>query len=75
MPFITNVKVVYYPPNATSMLQPLDLCIVKVFKHLYRKHPIQSLVHLMDLEQDTDNQVSVMQAIHYTAAAWRQVRE
>jgi len=39
------------------------------------KHPVQSLVHLKDLEQDTENQISVTQAINYTAAAWRQATE
>jgi hypothetical protein len=33
-PFVTNVKVVYYPQNATSLLQPLDLGIIKVFQAL-----------------------------------------
>jgi len=33
-PFVTNVKVVHYPPNATSLLQPLDLGIIKVFQAL-----------------------------------------
>jgi hypothetical protein len=46
MPFITNVKVVYYPPNAKSMLQPLDLGITQVFQPLVRKHQVQKLVYL-----------------------------
>jgi hypothetical protein len=70
MPLLTNVKVVYYPSNARSILHPLDLGITKFLKHLYRKHPVQNLVCLMDLEQDTETEVSAMQAIHYIAAAW-----
>jgi hypothetical protein len=38
-PFLTNAKVVYYPPNATSMLQPLDLGTIKVFQALVWEAP------------------------------------
>jgi len=73
MPFLTNVKVAYYPPNATSMLQPLDLGIIKVLQALVSEAPSKSLVCFMDLEQETENQVSVMQVLHYTAAASRNI--
>jgi hypothetical protein len=39
MSFITNVKVVYYPPNAKSMLQPLDLGITQVYQPLVQEAP------------------------------------
>jgi hypothetical protein len=39
MPLLTNVKVVYYRPSATSMLQPLGLGIIKVFQALVYEAP------------------------------------
>jgi hypothetical protein len=49
MSFIRNVKVVYYPPNRTSMSQPLDLCIIRWCKQFYTKHLALKDVCLTDL--------------------------
>jgi hypothetical protein len=70
--FLGNVKVVYYPPNCTSVLQPLDLGTIKCFKQLYRKYLVQKAVSLMDSEKDVELKINVLQAIHLTVAAWRQ---
>ena len=40
MLLIRNMKVVYYPTNCTSMLQPLDLGTMRCFRELYRTHVI-----------------------------------
>jgi hypothetical protein len=32
---LRNVKVVFYPPNCTSIIQPLDLGLIKCFKQVY----------------------------------------
>jgi hypothetical protein len=43
-----NVKVVFYTPNCTSVLQPFDLVLMKCFKEVYRKQLVQRAVCLMD---------------------------
>jgi hypothetical protein len=73
MTFLRNVKVIQYPANCTSVLQPLDLGIIKYFKQLYRKCLVQTAVCLMDAGKDVDIKIDVLQAIHFTVAAWRQV--
>ena len=34
---LSNVKLIYFPSNSTSVLQPLDLGIIKCLKTNYRK--------------------------------------
>jgi hypothetical protein len=70
MSFLRNVKVVYYPPNCTSVLQPLDLGTIKCFKQLYKKHLVQKAVCLMDSGKDVKLKINVFQVIHFTVAAW-----
>jgi hypothetical protein len=38
---LSNMKIVYYPPDCRTALQPLHLGILKHFQQLYAKH----LVH------------------------------
>jgi hypothetical protein len=40
--FIRNMKVVYYPTNLTSMLQPHDWGTMRCFRELYRMHIVQA---------------------------------
>ena len=37
---LSNVRILFFPPNATSHLQPLDQGIIKNFKMHYRKYMI-----------------------------------
>ncbi|XP_032225117.2 LOW QUALITY PROTEIN: tigger transposable element-derived protein 6-like [Nematostella vectensis] len=41
---LTNIKVVFYPPNTTSRLQPLDQGIIKNLKAFYRKKLLEKVV-------------------------------
>jgi hypothetical protein len=51
--FLRNVKVIQYPANCTSVLQPLDLGVINSYKQLYRKRLVQTAVYLMDAGKDT----------------------
>jgi hypothetical protein len=53
--FLRNVKVIRYPANCTSVVQPLDLGVIKCYKQLYRKHNMQTPACLMDAGKDTKN--------------------
>ena len=37
IPLMENVKVIFFPPNMTSVVQPIDQGIIKNFKHFYRR--------------------------------------
>jgi hypothetical protein len=56
--FLRNVKVTWYPENCTSVLQPLDLGVIKCYKQLYRCL-VQTAVCLMDAGKDTKKKINV----------------
>jgi hypothetical protein len=56
--FLRNVKVLGYPANYTSVLQPLDLGVMKCYKQLYRKRLVQTIVSLMDAGKDTKKKIN-----------------
>jgi hypothetical protein len=67
--FLRNVKVIRYPANCTSVLQPLDSGVIKCCKQLYRKCLVQTAVCLMDAGNDMNKKTNVLEALHYTVAA------
>uniref|UniRef100_A0A1B6D5P3 DDE-1 domain-containing protein n=1 Tax=Clastoptera arizonana TaxID=38151 RepID=A0A1B6D5P3_9HEMI len=44
IPIMGNVKVIFFPPNMTSVVQPMDQSVIKNFKHFYRRYLVQTLL-------------------------------
>lgn len=71
-PFLRNVKLVFFPANTTSHLQPLDAGIIKNVKHSYRKSIVKrSLARIEHGQQPAI--ISVLDSMHYLASAWAAV--
>lgn len=68
---VTNIKVVFLPPNATSKLQPLDQGIIKVLKQKYRKKLVQR--YLRDMEDTSSTKINVFDSMSYISAAWEEI--
>jgi len=45
-----NIKVIFFPPNCTNHLQPVDMGIVHAFKCLYRKQLIWNVTATIEGE-------------------------
>jgi hypothetical protein len=73
--FLRNFKVVTYPANCRSMLQPLDLGIIHSLKAYYRKHLLQTSICLMELGKEVKKKINILEAMHYIMAAWQQVSQ
>ena len=73
---LTNVKMQLLPPNTTSILQPLDQCILQTVKAKYRKSLLtQVLAQLSDGHSvhELAKSVTVLDACRWIANAVKQV--
>jgi hypothetical protein len=66
---LKNVKAVFYPLNCTSVIQPLDLGVIKCFKQAYRKQLVQRAVCLMDTGKGVELKLDIL------VLAWQQVTQ
>lgn len=65
---LTNVRLVFFPPNCTSVLQPLDQGVIRSVKCAYRERLIQRL--LLNLRHKRPTDVNLCMAFEMVAAAW-----
>src|SRR5215510_11981906 len=74
-PFLRNVRVVRYPANCTSTLQPLDIGIIHSLKAYYRKCLVQTSICRMESRKEVKKKINVFEAVHYIMAAWQQINQ
>jgi hypothetical protein len=75
-PFITlpNIKIVYFPSNTTSRLQPLDQGVIHSIKANYRRKLTQKLIAIIeDNKIPTSNSIDLYEAIIMLKNAWNEV--
>ncbi|XP_033098254.1 tigger transposable element-derived protein 6-like [Anneissia japonica] len=71
----SNVKLAFLPANTTSVLQPLDQGIIKAFKSRYSAKLMRNVLAKIDAADsaaDVTKQINVLDAVNWTAAAWRE---
>ncbi|XP_030050848.1 tigger transposable element-derived protein 4-like [Microcaecilia unicolor] len=75
---LSHVKLVFLPPNTTSLIQPLDQGIIANFKAHYRALLLRRLMGLMD-GQTGDNkraiELSLLDSLHLQKEAWNWVTQ
>ena len=70
----TNVRIVFLPANTTSILQPLDLGIIRNFKVHYRKLLFRFVLAKIDQctsGSDVTKSLTILHAIRWVAEAWK----
>ncbi|XP_068959389.1 tigger transposable element-derived protein 1-like isoform X2 [Petaurus breviceps papuanus] len=78
--FNENVKVVYLPPNTTSLLQPMDQGVMVDFKAYYLRITFAQAIAALDADKDLTlrdfwKSYNIYHAIQNIAKAWEHVTE
>ncbi|GBM87113.1 hypothetical protein AVEN_213346-1 [Araneus ventricosus] len=78
LPTFNNTKVVFFPENCTSKIQPLDPSVTRCVKVHYRKTLIRQHLAASKTKHETKDelkQVTVLDAIHMFCSSWRNITE
>ena len=73
---LSNVKLAYFPPNTTSVTQPMDQGVIYTLKSFYRKFVLQSLVAKISTCSNVSElakQVNVLDAVNWIHQAKKKI--
>lgn len=73
---LSNVKLAYFPPNTTSITQPIDQGIIYTLKSFYRKFVLQSLVAKINTCTNVSQlvkQINVLDAVNWIHQAKKKI--
>ena len=77
---LTNVKLVFLPPNTTSLIQPMDQGIIANFKKQYRSLVLQRLVADIDTDMssavraaEVAKKLTLLDSLHMQREAWNKI--
>ena len=69
---LTNVRLVFQPPNTTSVLQPMDQGVIRSLKAHYRGTVVRRLCRALD-KTKTLPKISILQAMKILVSSWEAV--
>lgn len=73
---LSNIKLIFFPPNTTSKCQPLDQGVIHSFKCHYRQKLVKHIIAQCTLAQTADQiSISVLDAIKWIDLSWKNVTE
>lgn len=70
---LEHVRVMFLPPNTTSISQPLDMGVISNFKHFYKRSLVNHYFAQIQAGHEI-NEIDVLQAIRFAVQAWEQVQ-
>lgn len=68
---LSHIKLAFFPPNTTAVLQPLDQGVIRSLKRNYRKILMVKIVR--NLENNLSTTISIFNAIVMVTKAWQDV--
>lgn len=73
---LKNIKIIFLPPNTTSVCQPLDQGIIANFKFFYRSLILKHILSKIDCvasASDLSKSINVLEALYFIKKAWDKV--
>lgn len=71
---LKSIKLIFFPPNMTSKVQPMDAGIIKDVKVKYRRKLVNKLIKQLDSDSESIIiDINVLDAISYVSQAWNEV--
>ena len=70
---LTNVRLVFLPPNTTAKTQPMDAGVIRCLKAHYRKNLAE--MRLLAFEEKKEFKVDVLEAMKLLDEAWNSVSD
>lgn len=74
---LRNIKLIFFPPNTTSVLQPMDQGIIKNFKVLYRQFIVKNMLTKFDQGHShthVGKSITVLDAIFWIDRAIKNIK-
>ena len=72
---LTNIKVLFLPPNTTSHLQPLDNGIIAAVKKRYKTKQILYIIKQLENNVLAPEKISLLQAIKMFKQSWDEITD
>ena len=70
---LTNIKLIFLPPNTTARNQPMDAGVIRCLKSHYRKNLAKT--RLLAFEEKKDFTINVLEGTKLLGNAWNAVSE
>ena len=69
---LSNVKLIFLPPNTTSVSQPMDQGVIKCLKAFYRRRLVNIMIQRLEKGLDLPK-ISILRALQILVASWDKV--
>ena len=69
---LSNVKLIFLPPNTTSVSKPMDQGVIRCLKAFYRRRLVNLMIKRLEQGQDLPK-ISIYRALQLLVASWSDV--